>query len=71
MLCVFVVMQNQFKSQGNPLIPSEQAEQALVYQRTLEAPNAQQKMSEQKQDIWVLLLKCILFFVRASGRRQQ
>ncbi|XP_012686883.2 glutathione S-transferase A-like [Clupea harengus] len=37
-------LENQFKSQGNPLIPSEQAEQALVYQRTLEAPNAQQKM---------------------------
>ncbi|XP_041931698.1 glutathione S-transferase A-like isoform X2 [Alosa sapidissima] len=36
--------QNQFKSQGNQLIPSDQAGFALVYQRMIEAPNAQQKM---------------------------
>lgn len=42
-----VIMQNQFKSQGNQLIPSHQAELVLVYQRMIEAPNAQQKMSEQ------------------------
>ena len=70
MLCVSVVMQNQFKSHGNQLIPSDQAEQALVYQRTFEAFNAHQKMGEQKQDICVLLLRCIQVIVRASGRRQ-
>ncbi|XP_076158273.1 glutathione S-transferase A-like isoform X1 [Alosa pseudoharengus] len=37
-------LENQFKSQGNQLIPSDQAGFALVYQRMIEAPNAQQKM---------------------------
>ncbi|XP_012686882.1 glutathione S-transferase A-like [Clupea harengus] len=37
-------LENQFKSHGNQLIPSDQAEQALVYQRTFEAFNAHQKM---------------------------
>ncbi|KAG5265034.1 hypothetical protein AALO_G00260710 [Alosa alosa] len=37
-------LENQFKSQGNSLIPSDPAEQALVYQRSFEALNLHQKM---------------------------
>ncbi|XP_063041042.1 glutathione S-transferase A-like [Engraulis encrasicolus] len=40
--CIY--LENHFKSQGNQLIPSDQSEQALVFQRSIEAPNAQQKM---------------------------
>lgn len=37
-------LEDQFKSQGNPLIPSDPAEKALAYQRSIEALTVHQKM---------------------------
>lgn len=45
-MCFFIALQNQFKSQGNQLIPDGPAEQSLVYQRMFEVVTLHQKMGE-------------------------
>lgn len=44
-LIVFVIFQSQFRSQGTPLIPEGQPEQALMYQRMFEGQILHQKLS--------------------------
>lgn len=43
----FLILQSQFKAQGNKLIPDGAAEQALMYQRMFEGLTFYDKLSEK------------------------